>query len=75
MPLVENRDRNTKIFQRVANVHWRGNQIGPIKVDGVCFSGEGEIREGVVKFYKWMFQEGGESGWQLGVDGLGFEVL
>ena len=68
-------DRNTKFFHRMANAHRRGNQLGPILVDGVWLVKEEEIREGVANFYRGLFQEGGENGWRPRVDELAFDVL
>ena len=57
-------DRNTKFFHRMANTHRRGNQLGPIMVDGVRLSSEDEVSAGVVEFYRRLFQEGGENRWR-----------
>ena len=42
----------------MANAHRRVNQLGPNLVDGVRLSMEDEIRQGVAKFYRRLFQEG-----------------
>ena len=73
MSLAEGGDRNTKFFHRMVNVHKRGNQLGPISVDGVRLVAEDDIREGVANFYLRLFQEGGENGWRPGIDGLVFD--
>ena len=59
----------------MANVHRRGNQLGPVMVDGVRLSSEAEICAGVADFYRRLFQEEGGPRWRPGVDELDFDVL
>lgn len=55
----------------MANAHRRVNQIGRIRANGVMFSNEVEIREGIVGFYQHLFRDEGDV-WRPGLDGVVF---
>ena len=51
-------DRNTKFFHWMANAHMRRNQIGSLKINGATVSTDKEVKEGIVEFYRKLYQEG-----------------
>jgi hypothetical protein len=66
-------DNNTKFFHKMANSHRRYNYMDKVKVDGVVFEEESEIREKVVHFYESLYQE--SETWRPMVDEIEFDVI
>ena len=48
---VNEGDNNTRFFHRLANSHRNANYIKKIKVDGVLYEDEAEVRSQLVLFY------------------------
>lgn len=44
-------DRNTKVFDKMANVHRRKNFVVRIEVNGVSLFGKNEIKVGMIKAF------------------------
>ena len=68
--MKEEGDNNTHFFHRVANSHRRTNHIRGIKVDGVLYEDEEEMRSKVVHFYQSLFTD--LDTWHPSMDGLEF---
>ena len=66
-------DNNTRFFHRVANSHRRTNHIRGIKVDGVLYEDEEEVRSKVIHFYQSLYTE--LDTWRPSMDGLEFTSI
>ena len=58
----------------MANTHRRMNHIGDIKIDGVHKSSDTEVGEGIVNFFRKLYQ-GGRGGWRPRLDDLAFDII
>ena len=70
---VKEGDNNARFFHRVANSHRRSNHIQGIKVDGVLYEDEEEVRSKVVNFYQRLYIE--SDTWRPSMDGLEFASI
>ena len=65
-------DRNIGFFHKMANARRRRNKMDKIKINGVWFSEENEIKEGVVKAFRSLLSNPRD--WRP-LSGLQFETL
>ena len=70
---VKEGDNNTHFFHRIANSHKRTNHIRGIKVDGVLYEDEADVRSQVVQFYQGLYME--SDTWRPTMDGLEFASI
>ena len=66
-------DRNTSFFHRMANAHFRKNTLARIKINGVWFYEESELREGISHAIKTLLTD--NLSWRAKIDGLSFSTL
>ena len=66
-------DRNIGFFHKMTNTHKRRNYVDKIKINGVWFSEENEIKEGVVKAFRSLLSNPRD--WRPSLSGLQFEML
>ena len=66
-------DRNTSYFHRMANSHRRRIDIFGLKINGVWFIEQDELRQGIVNAYKTLFSDSNE--WRVSLEGLDFSRL
>ncbi len=66
-------DNNTKFFYQMANSHRRNNYMERVEVDGAVYEVESEVREKVVQFYTFLYQE--HKSWRPTVDRLDFDMI
>lgn len=53
--MVATRDRNTKFFHRIANVHRRSNTIDKLKVGDTVVEYPKEVRKEIVTYYEKLY--------------------
>ncbi|RVX16492.1 hypothetical protein CK203_006036 [Vitis vinifera] len=61
-------DRNTGFFHRMANAHRRVNAMAKIKINGVRFTEEQDMREGIANAYQQLLSE--NPSWKADIGGL-----
>ncbi|RVW30834.1 Transposon TX1 uncharacterized 149 kDa protein [Vitis vinifera] len=61
-------DRNTRFFHRMANAHRRVNAMTKIKINGVRFTEDQDMREGIANTYQQLLSE--NPGWKADIGGL-----
>ncbi|RVW93052.1 LINE-1 retrotransposable element ORF2 protein [Vitis vinifera] len=61
-------DRNTGFFHRMANAHRRINAMSKIKINGVRFTEDQDMREGIANAYQQLLLE--NPGWKADIGGL-----
>ena len=66
-------DRDTSFFHRMANAHFRKNMLARIKINGVRFSEESELREGISHAFETLLTD--NMSWRAELDGLSFSTL
>jgi len=67
------RDRNTKFFHRVANLHRKFNTISAIEVDGIRLDSLPEMKSAICGFYIALYTE--DETWRPSTDGLPLDGL
>ena len=53
-------DRNTSFFHKMVNAHRRRNHVDKIKINGVWFTKENEIKEGRVNAFRYLLSNPGD---------------
>ena len=53
-------DRNTSFFHKMVNAHRRRNHVDKIKINGVWFTKENEIKEGIVNAFRYLLSNPGD---------------
>ena len=66
-------DRNTRFFHKMANSHRRENQISKMRINEAWLTEEEELRQGVVEAFKTLLSDTGE--WRASLDGLSFQRI
>ena len=66
-------DKNTGFFHRMANSHSRRNNFAKIRIRGECFTGQANIKSGVVNAYRELLSNPGV--WKANLEGLNFNRL
>ncbi|XP_034695680.1 uncharacterized protein LOC117921832 [Vitis riparia] len=66
-------DRNTGFFHRMANARRRVNAMAKIKINGVRFTEEQDMREGIANAYQQLLSE--NSGWKADIGGLSLKQI
>ena len=66
-------DRNTGFFHRMANAHKRRNNVDQIRINGVWYSEENGISEGIVNAFRSLLSNPGD--WRPPLSGLQCETL
>ena len=66
-------DKNSKFFHRLANSHRNANSIAKLNIDGMLSSNQDEIRDHIASFYEHLYVET-EYGRPL-LDGMQFSVI
>nr|CAN69965.1 hypothetical protein VITISV_039410 [Vitis vinifera] len=61
-------DKNTRLFHCMANAHRRVNTLVKIKINGVRFTEEQDMREGIANAYQQLLSE--NSNWKADIGGL-----
>ncbi|RVW43483.1 hypothetical protein CK203_095333 [Vitis vinifera] len=61
-------DRNTGFFHRMANAHRRINVMSKIMINGVSFTEDQDMREGIANAYQQLLSE--NPGWKADIGGL-----
>ncbi|RVW52584.1 Protein MICRORCHIDIA 7 [Vitis vinifera] len=61
-------DRNTGFFHRMANAHRRINVMSKIMINGVSFTKDQDMREGIANAYQQLLSE--NPGWKADIGGL-----
>ncbi|RVX23130.1 Transposon TX1 uncharacterized 149 kDa protein [Vitis vinifera] len=61
-------DRNTGFFHRMANAHRRINAMSKIMINGVRFTEDQDMREGIANAYQQLLSE--NPGWKADIGGL-----
>ncbi|RVW14368.1 hypothetical protein CK203_097452 [Vitis vinifera] len=61
-------DRNTGFFHRMANAHRRINAMSKIMINGVSFTEDQDMREGIANAYQQFLSE--NPGWKADIGGL-----
>ncbi|RVW49859.1 putative mitochondrial protein [Vitis vinifera] len=61
-------DRNTGFFHRMANAHRRINAMSKIMINGVSFTEDQDMREGIANAYQQLLSE--NPGWKADIGGL-----
>ena len=70
---VKEGNNNTRFFHRVANSHRNANLIKRIKVDGVLYEDEADVRSQLVLFYQGLYEE--TEVWRASMDRLNFACI
>jgi hypothetical protein len=66
-------DKNSKLFHRLANSHRNVNSIAKMNIDGILSSNQDEIRDHIAFFYENLYMETGYSRPML--DGMQFSAI
>lgn len=66
-------DRNTGYFHRMANARRRSNTLDKIIINGVRFTEEQEVREGIANAYQQILSD--SSGWKADIGGLSLKQI
>jgi hypothetical protein len=66
-------DKNSKFFYRLANSHLNANSIAKLNIDGILSSDQDEIRDHIASFYEHLYMETGYSRPLL--DGMQFSAI
>ena len=66
-------DRNTSFFHQMTNAHFRKNTLVRIKINGVWFYEESELREGLSHAFETLLID--NMSWRAELDGLSFSTL
>ncbi|KAJ9682618.1 hypothetical protein PVL29_018523 [Vitis rotundifolia] len=70
---LEEGDRNTGFFHKMANAHRRRNNVDRIKINGAWLTEENGIREGIANAFRLLLSNPGD--WRPSVSGLQFDTL
>jgi hypothetical protein len=54
-------DKNSKFFHRLANSHRNANSIAKLNIDGILSSNQDDIRDQIAAFYEHLYMETGYS--------------
>jgi hypothetical protein len=66
-------DKNSKFFHRLANSHRNANSIAKLNIDGILSSNQDDIRDHIASFYEHLYMETGYSRPLL--DGMQFSAI
>ena len=66
-------DQNTRFFHKMANAHRRKNRIRRIRINGVWFTEDQEMKEEILRAFENLLTDSG--GWKLDSNNLSFERI
>ena len=72
--LVEGRDINISLFLKMANAHRKRNTMTKVKINGVSFTEEADIREGIVQAFQSLLSKPPRE-WRPSVRDMRFTIL